>query len=150
MSALAPTMQAFFTERLIGQRQASPHTIAAYRDTFRLLLAFAQERTGIRPHSLDVEDLDAVLVTAFLDHLELERDRGNTPGHGTPGWRRSARSTTMPRCATPSTRPRSRACSRSRPSATTARLSATSTSRKPRRCSPPPTKPAGSAGATTP
>jgi integrase/recombinase XerD len=77
MSALAPTMQAFFTERLIGQRQASPHTIAAYRDTFRLLLAFAQERTGIRPHSLDVEDLDAVLVTAFLDHLE--RDRGNTP-----------------------------------------------------------------------
>jgi integrase/recombinase XerD len=77
MTALAPTMQAFFTERLIGQRQASPHTIAAYRDTFRLLLAFAQERTGIRPHRLDVEDLDAVLVTAFLDHLE--RDRGNSP-----------------------------------------------------------------------
>jgi integrase/recombinase XerD len=77
MSALAPTMQAFFTERLIGQRQASPHTIAAYRDTFRLLLAFAQQRTGIEPHALDVDDLDAVLVTAFLDHLE--RDRGNNP-----------------------------------------------------------------------
>jgi integrase/recombinase XerD len=77
MSALAPAMQAFFTERLIGQRQASPHTIAAYRDTFRLLLAFAQQRTGIRPHALDVDDLDAVLVTAFLDHLE--RDRGNSP-----------------------------------------------------------------------
>jgi integrase/recombinase XerD len=77
MTALAPTMQAFFTERLIGQRQVSPHTIAAYRDTFRLLLAFAQQRTGIKPHALDIEDLDVETVTAFLDHLE--RDRGNTP-----------------------------------------------------------------------
>jgi integrase/recombinase XerD len=77
MSALAPTMQAFFTERLIGQRQASPHTIAAYRDTFRLLLAFAQQRTGVEPHALDIDDIDASLLTAFLDHLE--RDRGNNP-----------------------------------------------------------------------
>jgi integrase/recombinase XerD len=77
MSALAPTMQAFFTERLIGQRQASPHTIAAYRDTFRLLLVFAQQRTGIKPHALDIADLDATLITAFLDHLE--HDRGNHP-----------------------------------------------------------------------
>ena len=77
MSPLAPTMQAFFTERLIGQRQASAHTIAAYRDAFRLLLVFAQQRTGIEPHALDIDDLDAALVTAFLDHLE--RDRGNTP-----------------------------------------------------------------------
>jgi integrase/recombinase XerD len=77
MSALAPTMQAFFTERLIGQRQASAHTITAYRDAFRLLLAFAQQRTGIEPHALDIDDLDAALVTAFLDHLE--RDRGNNP-----------------------------------------------------------------------
>ena len=77
MSALAPTLQAFFTERLIGQRQASPHTIAAYRDTFRLLLGFAQARTGIKPHALDIEDLDAGLITAFLDHLE--HDRGNGP-----------------------------------------------------------------------
>ena len=77
MSALAPTMQAFFSERLINQRQASPHTIAAYRDTFRLLLGFAQQRTGVKPHALDIEDLDAVLVTAFLDHLE--RDRRNSP-----------------------------------------------------------------------
>jgi integrase/recombinase XerD len=76
MTALAPTMQAFFTERLIGQRQASPHTIAAYRDTFRLLLAFAHQTTGIEPHALDIEDLDVKTVTAFLDHLE--RDRGNT------------------------------------------------------------------------
>jgi site-specific recombinase XerD len=77
MSALAPTMQAFFTERLIGQRQASAHTITAYRDAFRLLLVFAQQRTGIEPHALDIDDLDAALVTAFLDHLE--RDRGNNP-----------------------------------------------------------------------
>ena len=49
MTALAPTLQAFFTDRLIRQRQASPHTIAAYRDTLRLLLGFAAERTGRRP-----------------------------------------------------------------------------------------------------
>ena len=77
MSALAPTLQAFFTERLIGQRQASPHTIAAYRDTFRLLLSFVQQRTGVNPHALDIKDLDAETVTAFLDHLE--RERGNGP-----------------------------------------------------------------------
>jgi site-specific recombinase XerD len=77
MSALAPTLQAFFTERLIGQRQASPHTIAAYRDTFRLLLGFAQQRTGVKPHALDIDDLDATLITEFLDHLE--HDRGNSP-----------------------------------------------------------------------
>ena len=49
MTALAPTLQAFFTERLISQRQASPHTVAAYRDTFRLLLGFAQQQTGKAP-----------------------------------------------------------------------------------------------------
>jgi integrase/recombinase XerD len=49
MSALAPTLQAFFTDRLINQRDASPHTIAAYRDTFRLLLAFTQQETGKQP-----------------------------------------------------------------------------------------------------
>jgi integrase/recombinase XerD len=77
MSALAPTLQAFFTDRLIGQRGASPHTIAAYRDTFRLLLTFTAERTGKRPCQLDIADLDAPLVAAFLDHLE--RQRGNSP-----------------------------------------------------------------------
>lgn len=73
MSALAPVMEGFFTERLIGQRQASPHTIASYRDTFRLLLGFAQQRTGKTPSRLALEDLDAVLVGAFLDHLQRER-----------------------------------------------------------------------------
>lgn len=75
MSALAPVLQAYFTERLAGQRQASPNTIAAYRHTFRLLLRFAAERTGSAPSELDIGQLDAPLVAAFLDHLE--RERGN-------------------------------------------------------------------------
>jgi integrase/recombinase XerD len=77
MSLLAPTMQAFFTERLITQRDSSPHTVASYRDTFRLLLDFASQRTGKQPYRLDVDDLDAPLIGSFLNHLEHER--GNTP-----------------------------------------------------------------------
>jgi integrase/recombinase XerD len=73
MTAFAPTIEAFFTERLITQRQASPRTIAAYRDTLRMLLVFAQVRTGKAPSELDVTDLDAPLVSAFLTHLEQER-----------------------------------------------------------------------------
>ncbi len=73
MSALAPVMEGFFTERLIGQRRASAHTVASYRDTFRLLLGFAQGRTGKAPSKLTIEDLDAVVMGAFLDHLEAER-----------------------------------------------------------------------------
>ena len=73
MTAIAATMQAFFTERLIGQRRASPHTIAAYRDTLRLLLGFAAQRTGTPPCRLDIADLDAPVISAFLDHLEHER-----------------------------------------------------------------------------
>jgi integrase/recombinase XerD len=76
MTALAPTMQAFFTERLINQRQASPHTVAAYRDTFRLLLRFTHQRCGKAPAALDFDDLDAALIGSFLDHLE--HDRGNS------------------------------------------------------------------------
>jgi integrase/recombinase XerD len=77
MTALAPTLEAFFTRRLIGEKGVSPHTIAAYRDTFRLLLSFAQARTGKQPSKLEIEDLDATLITVFLDHLE--HDRGNGP-----------------------------------------------------------------------
>ena len=73
MSALAPTLQAFFTDRLIRARQASPHTIAAYRDTLRLLIVFAAQRLGKPPSRLDVADLDASLIAAFLDHLEHDR-----------------------------------------------------------------------------
>jgi site-specific recombinase XerD len=73
MSALAPTLQAFFTERLARQRQASPRTVASYRDTFRLLLGFVQRDTGKPPSRLDLEDLDADVISAFLDHLEADR-----------------------------------------------------------------------------
>jgi site-specific recombinase XerD len=77
MTALAPTLQAYFTERLINQRAASPNTIAAYRTTFRLLLAFTAGRTGTAPSKLPIDALDANLISAFLDHLE--RGRGNSP-----------------------------------------------------------------------
>jgi len=77
MTALAPSLQAFFSERLITQRNSSPQTIGAYRDTFRLLLAFAQQQTGKQPFELDLDDLDAPLIGAFLNHLE--QDRGNSP-----------------------------------------------------------------------
>ena len=77
MTALAPTLQAFFTDRLASQRQASPHTIAAYRDTWRLLLSYAARHAGRQPFHLEVTDLDAPLIGKFLDHPE--RERGNSP-----------------------------------------------------------------------
>jgi site-specific recombinase XerD len=76
MTALAPSLQAYFTDRLIGQRSASPNTIAAYRYTFQLLLRFATDRTNTPPSNLDIAQLDAPIIAAFLDHLQ--RDRGNT------------------------------------------------------------------------
>jgi len=76
MSPLAPILQGFFTDKLLRQRQASPNTVAAYRDTCRLLLDFAWRSTGIQPTQLDISDLDTPLITAFLQHLET--DRANT------------------------------------------------------------------------
>lgn len=76
MSALAPTLQAFFMQRLLRERNASPLTVAAYRDAWRLLLGFASQRTGKSPSALDFNDLGVTLIGAFLDHLE--HDRGNT------------------------------------------------------------------------
>ncbi len=73
MTALAPTLEAFFTQRLITQRRCSPNTIAAYRDTFRLLLGFVQQTTGTPPAKLELEALDAPLIGAFLDHLQADR-----------------------------------------------------------------------------
>lgn len=73
MSTLAPTLQAFFTDRLIRQRQASPNTVAAYRDAWKLLLGFASQQSGKAPSNLDIVDLDAEVIAAFLDHLEHER-----------------------------------------------------------------------------
>ena len=73
MTSIAPTLQGFFTERLVSQRRVSPATIASYRDSLKLLLAFAQHRTGKTPSTLDWADLDTELITAFLDHLEIIR-----------------------------------------------------------------------------
>ncbi len=67
-------LESFFMDRLMRQRQASPHTIASYRDTFRLLLQYAQQRLRKAPSALAVSDLDAAFIGAFLDHLEQKRD----------------------------------------------------------------------------
>ena len=73
MTLVAGLLEAFFSDRLQRQRNASPNTVAAYRDTFRLLLAFAQERLRKPPSALPLADLDATLVVAFLQHLEKQR-----------------------------------------------------------------------------
>jgi integrase/recombinase XerD len=73
MTSLAPTLEAFFTDRLINQRQASPNTVTAYRHTFRLLVGFLQDRTGTPPCKLDLGDLDEPAIAAFLEHLENVR-----------------------------------------------------------------------------
>lgn len=67
-------LQAFFVDRLIRQRQASPHTVTSYRDTFRLLLQYAQQRLGKAPSQISLTDLDTPFLGAFLDHLENKRD----------------------------------------------------------------------------
>ena len=72
-SSFPSLLQSFFTDRLLRQRQASPHTVAGYRDCFRLLLQFAKERLGKMPSQLRIEDLDASFIGAFLDHLESTR-----------------------------------------------------------------------------
>jgi integrase/recombinase XerD len=76
MTALAPTLQAFFTTRLTGQLGASPHTVAAYRDTWRMFLRHLAGTTGTPPHSLDLSAVTAQAVSDFLAHLE--NGRGNS------------------------------------------------------------------------
>lgn len=70
---LAPLLERFFTQRLMQQRQASPHTISSYRDTFRLFLTFTQQRLHTPPSRLEFESIDAPLIVSFLDHLEKDR-----------------------------------------------------------------------------
>lgn len=72
-TAFAPLLERFFTQRLMQQRQASPHTISSYRDTFRLLLKFASEKLGRPPSKLDLQDIDTPLIVEFLDHLQRRR-----------------------------------------------------------------------------
>jgi site-specific recombinase XerD len=72
-TSLAPLLQRFFTQRLMQERRVSPHTISSYRDTFRLLLKFTQQRLHKPPSALVFEEIDAPLIVAFLDHLERQR-----------------------------------------------------------------------------
>ena|SRR5437660_9335842 len=76
MSSLAPLLEGFFTERLLHQRQASPHTVAAYRDTFRLLLGFVRRQRRRAPAQLDLHDLDAelILIRRLPSGLRLARE----------------------------------------------------------------------------
>ena len=137
MTAIAATMQAFFTERLIGQRRASPHTITAYRDTLRLLLGFAA--TANRDPAVPPGHRGP----GRPDDQRVPRPRSNTSaetasGPATPGWPRSTPCSASRRCATPSTPPTSPGSWRSRPSGPTRRSSPSSPPRKPTRCSPAP------------
>jgi site-specific recombinase XerD len=77
MSDLAPILQGFFTDRLARQTKASPNTVAAYRDTCKLLLSFAHDQTGKAPNALSLADVNAALVGAFLQHLETHRGNGS-------------------------------------------------------------------------
>jgi integrase/recombinase XerD len=78
VTAVSATLQAFFITRLGRELDVSPHTIDSYRHAFRLLLAYAKTQTGKDPADLDIADLDAALISGFLDHLETER--GNRVG----------------------------------------------------------------------
>ncbi len=119
MSALAPTLQAFFITRLDHQRQASPRTVTSYRDAFRLLLGYARARTGKEPAQLDFTDLDATFVSAFLDHLEHERNNSaRTRNALSP---RCVPSTALPPTGIPSTPSSSPRCLPSPRSAPTRR-----------------------------
>jgi integrase len=148
MSTLAPTLQAYFTDRLARQRQASPHTITAYRDTFKLLLGFAFTYTNKAPSRLDVADLDATLIGAFLDHLE--HDRGNSVR--TRNARLAAIHSLFRFAALhhPRTPRSSSGFWRSHPNATTRPSSPTPPRPRRTRCWPPPTRPPGPDDATTP
>ena len=68
-ASFAPLLEHFFMQRLMQQRQASPHTISSYRDTFRQFLKFVQQRLHKPPSRLNFEDIDAPLIVAFLDEL---------------------------------------------------------------------------------
>src|SRR6266851_1111190 len=82
MSTPAPLLQGFFTDRRIRQRQASPHTIIGYRDTWRLLVTFAAARAGTTPSQLSLADLDATTIGAFLDYLATVRRNAASTRNG--------------------------------------------------------------------
>jgi site-specific recombinase XerC len=75
-TAFPTLLQRFFTDRLCTQMEASRHTIAGYRDTFRLLIRFASAQRGKAPTKLGIEDLDAEMIGDFLIHVETARGNG--------------------------------------------------------------------------
>lgn len=100
---LALLLEGFFIRRLMAQRRASPHTIGSYRDTFRLLLNFAEKRLKRPPSKLALEDLGTPLITSFLD--ELEKEGPTLHAVATFDWRRSGPFSAMPRWRLRSIRP---------------------------------------------
>ena len=144
MSDLAPILQSFFTDRMITQKHASEHTIRSYRDTWRLLLAFAQDATGTPVWKLDIGQLDAGLITDFLRWLETSR--GCSPA--TLNARLSAIRSLFRYAALRA--PDNAASWPSRPAGRTRRSSAGSPTTKPTPCWPSPTGRPGPGAATTP
>lgn len=71
---IGPLVQAFFAEHLCQHKAVSPRTVSSYRDTFRLLLRFVKDSTGISPSALCIDHLDAPMILRFLDHLENKRN----------------------------------------------------------------------------
>lgn len=94
--SLGPVLHMFFLERLVAQRNASPRTVAAYRDSFRLLLQFARQQFQKAPEALELQDLDAPLVLAILVHLE--RTRHNTIRSRNAGFAAIRSFSHLPRC----------------------------------------------------
>jgi len=128
MSPLAPTLQKFFTDRLMTQRQVSSATIAAYRDTFRLLFVFVAGRNNTAPANIDIADVDAPTIAAFLTHLATVRHNSIRTPQCPPG--RDPFAVQVRRVPTPRTRRDDRpGCCRSPRNATTRRSSPTSPSR---------------------
>ena len=147
MTALAPTLQAFFTDRLIRERNVSPHTITAYRDAIKLLLGYAAKRLGREPSQLDIADLDA--ARSPRSSITSRPSVATAPAPATRAWPRSTRCSATPRCATPSTPTTSNACSRSRPNAADRAIVTFLERTRSTRCSPLPTAAPGPADATT-
>ncbi len=113
MTALAPSLQPYFTDRLIGQRAASPNTIGAYKLTFRLLLTFAARRLGKTPAALDIAELDAPLTRR--SSITSNATATTAPPPATTGWPRSTRCSATSPCTTPSTPAPQRVSSPSHP-----------------------------------
>ena len=107
-ASLAPLLERFFTQRLMQQRQASPHTISSYRDTFRQLLKFAERTLHKPPSRLNFEEVNVPLIVAFLD--DLENHQVSTSAAVTCASRRFILSFATRPSRHPSILPKSNAC----------------------------------------